>query len=282
MIVKTTKDIPSGEITEPDGGLEPERHASAGRSFRQARLVNSHASESGGANWASIGGIWQKISQRKKLWPVTIAACFLPLLWLFADIVFNNLGANPVEALHIRLGDWSLRFLCLTLAITPVQHITGWRGMADYRKLFGLCAFFYASLHVLAYLMLDHAFAWHAVAIDVIESPYVWFGVLAYAIIFLLALTSPKQAKRRMGKNWKKLHRFIHVAAVAAVMHYFWQLKGNLAEPLMYAILLFLLMAFRVLVLLKSRLLSKTTLRAGKRALVLAKEQPETIHDKRS
>jgi len=171
-----------------------------------------------------------------------IIGCLIPLLWLLADIAFDNLGANPIQALHIRLGDWALRFLCITLVITPLQTMTKWRGMADYRQLFGLYAFFYASLHVLAYLLIDHALVWHMIGTDIIESPYIWFGVLAYIVVFLLALTSPKWAKKRMGKTWKKLHRFIYLAAVAAVIHYFWQLKGNLAEPLFYSIIVFLLL----------------------------------------
>lgn len=209
-----------------------------------------------------------------------IVGCLIPLLWLFIDIAFDNLGSNPIQALHIRLGDWSLRFLCITLAITPIQTMTKWRGMADYRQLFGLFAFFYATLHVLVYLLVDHALAWHMIGIDIIESPYIWFGVLAYIIVFLLALTSPKWAKKRMGKNWKKLHRFIYLAAVAAVIHYFWQLKGNLAEPLFYSIIVFLLLSFRVLVWLKNRQLNKMMIPTGRRRLTLPEEQgemPETI-----
>lgn len=211
----------------------------------------------------------------------TMAVCFLPLLWLLIDIIFDNLGANPAQALHIRLGDWSLRFICLTLAITPVQVVTGWRGMADYRQLLGLFAFFYASLHVLAYLLVDHALVWHAITLEMIESPYIWFGLLSYVIILLLALTSPKWAKRRLGKNWKKLHRFIYLAAIAAVIHYFWQLKGNLAEPLLYSLLLFLLLSFRVLAWLKGRQPSKTIIPTGQTVLTLVEEQADmadTVH----
>lgn len=204
-----------------------------------------------------------------------IVGCLLPLLWLFVDVAFDNLGSNPIQALHIRLGDWSLRFLCLTLAITPIQTVTKWRGMADYRQLFGLYAYFYATLHVLAYLLIDHALMWKMIGIDIIESPYIWFGVLAYIIVFLLALTSPKWAKKRMGKNWKKLHRFIYLAAVAVIIHYFWQLKGNLAEPLFYSIIVFLLFGFRILVWVKNRQLNKMMLPTGRRVLALAEEQVE-------
>ncbi|MGZ5025925.1 MAG: sulfite oxidase heme-binding subunit YedZ [Methylobacter sp.] len=175
-----------------------------------------------------------------------------------------------------------MRFLCLTLAITPIQTMTKWRGMADYRQLFGLCAFFYASLHLLAYLLMDHALMWRMIGIDVIESPYIWFGVVAYIIVLLLALTSPKWAKKLMGKNWKKLHRLIYIAVIAAVIHYFWQLKGNLAEPLFYSIMVFLLLGFRALVWVKNRQVNKMMIPAGKRVLSLMEEieedaMPETI-----
>jgi len=204
---------------------------------------------------------------------LTLVGCLMPLLWLFIDIAFDNLGSNPIQALHIRLGDWSLRFLCLTLAITPIQTVTKWRGMTDYRQMFGLYAFFYATLHVLAYLLVDHALMWRMVGIDVIESPYIWFGVLAYLIIFSLALTSPKWAKKRMGKTWKKLHRFIHIAAVAAIVHYFWQLKGNLVEPLFYSIVVFLLLSFRILVWVKNRQFSRMMIPTGQRILAVAEKQ---------
>ncbi len=183
----------------------------------------------------------------KSLLALTPVFCSLPLLFLGFDIASDNLGANPIQALHIRLGDWSLRFLCITLAITPIQAITRWRGMTECRQLFGLYTFFYASLHVLVYLFVDHNFMWSLIITDIIESPYIWLGVLAYIIVFLLGLTSSKFAMKTLGKNWKKLHRWIYLASVASVIHYFWQLKGNLTEPLVYAIIIVLLLSFRLL-----------------------------------
>jgi sulfoxide reductase heme-binding subunit YedZ len=203
----------------------------------------------------------------------TIGVCLIPLLWLSIDIGFDNLGSNPIQALHIRLGDWSLRFLWLTLAITPIQAITEWRGMTDYRQLFGLYAFFYATLHLLVYLFVDHAMIWHVIGIDMIESPYIWFGVLSYLVVFLLALTSPKKAKKRMGKNWKKLHRLIYLAAISAIIHYYWQLKGNLAEPLFYLILICLLLGFRILVGFKNSRFNRMVIPKGKRVLDVTEEQ---------
>lgn len=197
------------------------------------------------------------IMQIAKLKLLIIAGGLIPLAWLAIDITSNQLGANPIQALHIRLGDWALRFLWLTLAITPLQTITKWRGMTEYRQLFGLYAFFYATLHLLVYLVIDQGLMWRMIGIDIIESPYIWFGVLAYLLVFALAVTSPKFAKKKLGKNWKKLHRYIYIAAGAAMIHYFWQLKGNLAEPLFYLLLIFLLLGFRVLVWFKDRYLNK-------------------------
>jgi sulfoxide reductase heme-binding subunit YedZ len=174
-------------------------------------------------------------------------------LWLFVDIALNYLGSNPIQALHIRLGDWSLRFLCLTLAITPIQMVTKWRGMASYRQLFGLYAFLYGTLHLLTYLIVDHNLEWSLIGTDILESPYIWFGVLAYVIVFLLGVTTSKWSKKRLGKTWKKLHRFVYIASVAAIIHYFWQLKGNLAEPLLYLIIIFFLLSFRVLTWVMNR-----------------------------
>ena len=204
--------------------------------------------------WLRINNAWIAIS----------IGCLLPLFGLLLDIATDNLGSNPIQAIHIRLGDWSLRFLCLTLAITPIQTMTKWRGMADYRQMLGLYAFFYATLHVLGYLFVDHAGVWRAIGIDIVESAYIWFGVIAYVIVLLLAITSPKSAKKRLGKNWKKLHRLIYYAAGAAVIHYFWQLKGNLFQPLFYLTIVVFLLGFRVLVWLKNRQLAKLMLPKGR------------------
>ena len=200
----------------------------------------------------------------KNLWTVTLVVCLLPLLLLGLDVVFDNLGSNPIQALHIRLGDWSLRFLCITLAITPLQTMTRWRGTAQYRQLFGLYTFFYASLHLLVYLLVDHNFNWSLIITDIIESPYIWFGVFAYIIVFLLGITSSKFAMKKLGKNWKKLHRWVYLAAIASVIHYFWQLKGNLAEPLLYAIIISLLLSFRIFTWFTARQLGKMMIPKGR------------------
>ena len=204
------------------------------------------------------------IWQNNKVWNACLGASLLPLLFLLLDIIFHNLGGNPIQTLHIRLGDWSLRFLCITLAITPIQTLTGWKGMADFRQLFGLYTFFYASLHLLVYLAVDHGLNWSLITTDIFESPYIWLGVLAYLIVFLLGITSSKWAMKKLKKNWKKLHRFIYIASVAAVIHYFWQLKGNLAEPLLYLILILVLLGFRALIWLTNQKLAKMMVPKGR------------------
>lgn len=203
-------------------------------------------------------------SRINNLWSLSIIGCSIPFLWLLIDIAFNNLGSNPIQALHIRLGDWSLRFLCITLAITPIQTVTKWHGMTVYRQLFGLCAFFYATFHLLGYLLVDNYFQWRIIGIDIVESSYIWFGVISYFIIFLLAITSSKWAKRRLGKTWKKIHRYIYISACAAIIHYFWQLKGNMADPLFYLIVIFLLLGFRAVVWLKNRKITHLMIPKGR------------------
>lgn len=195
---------------------------------------------------------------------VFVFACLLPCFGLLLDILTDQLGSNPVQTVHIRLGDWSLRFLWITLAITPIQTMTKWRGMAEYRQIFGLYAFFYATLHVAGYLFVDHGGQWELIAIDILESAYIWFGVIAYIIVLLLAITSPNAAKKRMGKNWKKLHRLIYYAAAASIIHYFWQLKGNLLQPLFYLTIIVFLLGFRVVVWMKNRRMTRSMMPKGR------------------
>lgn len=197
---------------------------------------------------------------------------FLPLIILIFDSVIGDLGANPIEALHIRLGEWTLRFLWLTLAITPLQTITRWKGLAEHRQRLGMYSFFYASLHVFVYVFMDHQGQWRVIWQDMLESRYIWFGFASFVIVCLLAISTPKYAKKRLGKNWKKLHRLIYPASVFAIIHYFWQLKGNLAEPLLYAMILVLLLGFRLLVWFKNRQLSRLMIPASR-----IQEQDEII-----
>jgi methionine sulfoxide reductase heme-binding subunit len=187
------------------------------------------------------------------LWNFCLVLSLLPGLYLWVLIQFDALGPNPVEAFHLFTGIWSLRFLCLTLLITPLQVVTSWRGVAPFRQLLGLTSFFYAALHVWGYLSIDHALIWPTIGQDLLETPYLWPGLLAFLILLLLALSSPKQGKKLLGKNWKKLHRWIYVAAVASILHYVMQLKGNLADPLFYGLIIGLLFASRIVIWIRNR-----------------------------
>jgi sulfoxide reductase heme-binding subunit YedZ len=204
------------------------------------------------------------------LWSKITLLCLLPLLGVMIDIVFDNLGPDPIQTLHIRLGDWAMRFLWLTLLVTPVQTITKWRGMAEYRQMLGLYAFFYATLHVMVYLLVDHGLMWQIIAIDILESSYIWFGLIAYLIMIALAISSPNWAKKQMGKQWKKLHRLIYIASLAVIIHYYWQLKGNMAEPLFYLIIILLLLAFRVALWFKNRKFTKMMIPTTRRIKVVS------------
>lgn len=201
----------------------------------------------------------------KNPWQTINILCWMPVVFLLIDICFDNLGGNPIQALHIRLGDWCLRFLLITLLITPVQVFTKWRGMANYRQLFGLWSFAYGSLHVLGYLWVDHGWVWRVIFTDIFESSYIWFGIIAFLIVALLAVTSPDAAKKKLGKRWKKIHKLIYSASILAVLHYFWQLKGNLAEPVFYSFLLGFLLLFRLTVWFKNRRLMFLGVPKGKR-----------------
>ena len=193
------------------------------------------------------------ITWLSNLWNFCLFLSLLPAIYLWGMVEANLLGPNPVEAFHLFTGIWALRLLCLTLLITPLQVVTSWRGVAPFRRLFGLVSFFYAALHVYGYLSIDHALIWATILTDVIETPYLWPGLFAIIILLLLALSSPKQGKKLLGKKWKKLHRWIYVAAIASVLHYVMQLKGNLADPLFYGLILGLLFASRIVIWIRNR-----------------------------
>ena len=203
--------------------------------------------------------------KRQQVWWLCFGISFVPLMILFIKISYQALGANPIQAIHIYLGDWALRFLCITLLITPVQIVSQWRGMAEFRKLMGLFAWFYATLHLLAYLILDHHWQWPMIGKDILESPYIWLGLIAYLILLLLAMSTPIAAKRLLAGNWKKLHRWIYFASFAAVIHFVWQLKGNLIEPLFYATIIAGLLLFRLGNWYKNRQIRKLMLPVSKR-----------------
>jgi len=172
--------------------------------------------------------------------------CLLPLALLVWRGVAGGLGANPVEALTRGLGDWALRFLLLTLALSPLADLTHRSEPRRLRRLFGLFAFFYLCLHLASYTVLDQFFDWRAIGADIVKRPYITVGMAAFLLLVPLAATSTDAMIRRLGgRRWKRLHRLVYPAAVAGVVHYFMLVKADVREPLIYGGILALLLGWR-------------------------------------
>lgn len=169
-----------------------------------------------------------------------------PLLALLLRAALDELGANPVEEITHETGGWALRFLLLTLAVTPARRFLGWSWLAPERRSFGLFAFGYASLHFATYLALDLEFQLGALAEDILERPYITAGFTGFVSLLPLAATSTRASIKRLGPRWRKLHRLAYLAAGAAIAHYLWLAKADLREPLIYAAILVGLLATRL------------------------------------
>ena len=189
--------------------------------------------------------------------PLIFALCLLPLAQLAWGLFFGALQPNPVEALlhgtgdpveallH-GTGDWALRLLLVTLAVTPLKRITGWRRPMLWRRMLGLFSFFYAVLHFTIWLVLDRELLWSEIVVDLTKRPYIVVGFTAFLILLALAATSNTWSMRRLGKGWQKLHRLVYLAALLAILHYWWLVKADVREPLIYLGVFGLLMALRV------------------------------------
>lgn len=164
----------------------------------------------------------------------------------------NDLGVNPAETLQLETGGWALKFLVITLAITPVRRVTGWNRVIQYRRMVGLFSFFYACLHFLTYIVLDKYFAFGEMMADVIKRPFITAGFVAFVAMVPLALTSTKGWIRRLGRRWQLLHRLIYLSGVAAAVHFVWKVKVAIGEPVYYAIAIAVLLGFRIIWQLKS------------------------------
>ena len=181
--------------------------------------------------------------------PVLFALALLPLAWLFYAAAADQLGANPAEALIRSLGDWTLRFLCLALAVTPLRVLTHTPALARFRRMVGLWVFFYAVLHLLAYAVFDMELDVTEMLLDVVKRPFILVGTLALVLLALLAATSFNGAIGWLGaKRWRALHRAVYAVAVLSVLHFFWMRAGknDFAEVALYAAVLALLLGWRV------------------------------------
>ncbi len=192
--------------------------------------------------------------RRHFLRPVVHLLCLLPLLWLAVQGTLGGLGANPIEAAVRFLGDWALRLLVVALAVTPLRKLAGLPELARYRRMAGLWAFAYASLHVSAYVVLDQFFDWATIGHEIIKHKFITAGMAAYTLLVPLAVTSTEGMLRRLGgRRWRRLHRLVYLAGPLAALHYVWMVKADIRQPLVYAALLVAMLAYRAVSALRQK-----------------------------
>jgi len=196
--------------------------------------------------------------------PLVFTLCLTPLMWLGWQVFAGGLGANPIEAVNRFLGDWALRFLLISLAVTPLKEVLGLPVLIRFRRMLGLYAFFYVFLHLSSYIGLDQFFAWGEIWADIVKRNFITVGMIAFALLVPLACTSTKGMIKRLGaSSWKKLHMLVYPAAILAVFHFFMMVKADIREPLIYAAVLTVLLGYRLVVQVKRRS-SRTVRRAPK------------------
>lgn len=198
------------------------------------------------------------LTQIRFVWkPIVFSASLVPFLWVIGDLfeITGTLGANPIEAMLDRFGVWGLRFIMITLAITPLRRLTGWNWLLRFRRMFGLFTFFYILLHFLTYAILDRGLLPSAdiagvvlpsIIEDIVERPFITIGFAALLMLIAMAVTSTSAMRRRMGRNWDKLHFSAYVVALLGVWHFWWQVKSDIREPLLYAAILAVLLGLRI------------------------------------
>jgi sulfoxide reductase heme-binding subunit YedZ len=179
--------------------------------------------------------------------PLVFVAALVPLGRLIHAVYTGNTGPNPAEHILLTTGTWALRFLLATLAITPIRRLTGWNRIIQYRRMLGLFAFFYASVHLASYVSFDRFFDLGSVWADVVKRPFITAGMAAFLLMVPLAITSTKGWIRRLGRRWQLLHRLVYLSGAAAVLHFIWKVKVVIGEPVYYAVLLGVLLGFRLL-----------------------------------
>ena len=190
----------------------------------------------------------------KPIKPVIFLLSIIPFFYLLLRILQNDLGPDPAQVLSIETGEWTLRFLLLTLAITPLRQTLGLIEIARLRRMIGLFTFFYATIHLVSWMAFILGFRWFAIAEELVERPYITIGFVAYIILFLLGVTSTNSMVRRLGRNWKRLHKLIYLASVLAIIHLLWILRTDITEAVVYGALLLILLGYRLLGKLKSKL----------------------------
>ena len=181
----------------------------------------------------------------KLIKPSVFILALVPFAILLLRIYRNDLGPDPAQELSIETGEWTLRFLLITLAMTPLRQITNQAVFVRHRRMLGLFALFYASVHFLSWMAFLLGFRFFAIMEELIERPYITLGFSAYLILLALGATSPKAVARKLGKNWKRLHRLVYIAAVLGVVHLLWILRSDISEALFYGSILAFLLGYR-------------------------------------
>ena len=183
---------------------------------------------------------------RKFLKPAVFLLALVPFALLLIRALQNNLGPDPAQELSIETGEWALRFLLITLALTPLRDFTGRSEFVRQRRMLGLFALFYATVHLLGWMTFILGFRWFAIVEELIERPYITVGFTSYLILFALGITSPKAMVRKLGKNWKRLHRLVYLASVLGVVHLLWILRTDIGEAVLYGSIVFVLLGYRI------------------------------------
>ena len=178
--------------------------------------------------------------------PIVFVMALAPLAVLIFQVFTGRTSANPAEDIMLTTGIWAFRFLLATLAITPLRRITGWNRLIQYRRMLGLFAFFYATMHLLSYIAFDRFFAFGEILGDIAKRPFITAGMLAFVAMVPLAVTSTKGWIRRLGRRWQQLHRLIYLSAMAAALHFIWKVKVPFGEPVYYAAIVAVLLIFRI------------------------------------
>lgn len=187
--------------------------------------------------------------------PLVFLACLLPFADLARDAYHDALSANPIDDITDATGTWTLRFLLLTLAVTPLRKLAGWNGLLRFRRMIGLFAFFSVVLHFFTYIYLDQFFFWEEILADIQQRPFITIGFASFLLMIPLAVTSTDRITKWMGgKNWTRLHRLVYVSAVGGVIHFLWLVKADIQEPMIYGGILAVLLGIRIWYFVKSRI----------------------------
>ena len=189
-----------------------------------------------------------------KIKPVLFILLLVPLALLAYRFYSEGFGANPIETINRYTGDWALRILLMTLSFYPLIRITRWNNIIQYRRMFGLFAFFYVCVHLTSYIVLDQFFDFSEIIDDVIKRPFITAGFSAFILLIPLAVTSTKKMVERLQYRWIQLHRLVYVIAILAVLHFWWMVKIDTREPMIYAIILAVLLGIRLFFYLKRKI----------------------------